>query len=70
MGQVETKVFEHQAPPWDVRDVLKSTNLSEEEVSICWAHWRTLDLSKSGKIHYKTFLQLLSVDENDEEVCR
>ena len=32
MGQVETKVFEHQAPPWDAEEVCKKTDLTKDDI--------------------------------------
>ena len=32
MGQVETKVFEHQAPPWDAEEICKKTDLTKDDV--------------------------------------
>ena len=70
MGQVETKVFENQAPPWDVAEICEATELTREDVSLCWAQWRSSPLSKNGSLTYKQFLQTCNIDEKYSDDCR
>merc|ERR1719495_501467 len=68
MGQVESAVFE-DAPPWDMKMILNSTELQEEEVNFCWKQWASDSLTKKGKIEIedsKKLFKVLDFDDDDK----
>jgi hypothetical protein len=59
MGQVETKIFEDSAPPWDERDVVAMTDLDEKTIDVCWRMWASDPLVHHSKLKEEGFYQLL-----------
>merc|ERR1711860_39831 len=66
MGQVESVIFE-DAPFWDLKSILKSTELSEEEINTYWKIWSTNPVTKKGKIDNESLklFNLLDFDDDD-----
>lgn len=64
MGQVESAIFE-DTPPWDMKTILKLTQLSEPQVNFCWKKWSSDPLTKKGKIDFETFKKLFEIQEDD-----
>ena len=60
MGQVESTIFD-DAPPWDMKMILKLTQLKEEEVNFCWKTWATNPSTKKGKIDSEAFKELFEI---------
>jgi len=69
MGQVESAVFE-DAPPWDMKMILNSTELQEEEVNFCWKQWASDSLTKKGKIEIEDFKNLFNIAEADDKEAK
>ena len=65
MGQVESTIFD-DAPPWDMKMILKLTQLKEEEVNFCWKTWATNPSTKKGKIDIEDFKTLFNLSEADD----
>merc|ERR1711860_87168 len=65
MGQVESVIFE-DAPFWDLKSILKSTELSEEEINTYWKIWSTNPVTKKGKIDYESFKDLFQIEADDD----
>ena len=59
MGQVESAVFE-DTPPWDLKRLLKLTDMTETELDSCWKIW-SADHPK-GKIDFETFKTLFNIE--------
>ena len=59
MGQVETKIFD-EAPPWDAKTVMSRTDLSEEQVDLCWKMWcahpKTSKVRILGLVRFPDFI--------------
>ena len=65
MGQVETKVFV-DAPPWDLDEIDKITDLDKNTVNLLWRKWATDPSTKKGKVKFEVFANQLCVNLNDE----
>ena len=65
MGQVESAIFE-DTPFWDLKSILKSTELSEEEINMYWKIWSTNPVTKKGKIDYEAFKDLFHIETDDD----
>ena len=65
MGQVESTIFD-DAPPWDMKMILKLTQLKEEEVNFCWKTWATNPSTKKGKIDSEAFKELFEIADDDD----
>ena len=65
MGQVESAVFE-ETPPWDMKMLLKLTELTEDEINACWKKWTTNPLTKKGKIEFETVVELFEIGDDDK----
>ena len=66
MGQVETKVFV-DAPPWDLEELDKITDLEKSTVNLLWRKWATDPATKKGKVKFETFASELCVNLEDEK---
>ena len=66
MGQVESTIFD-DAPPWDMKMILKLTQLKEEEVNFCWKTWATNPSTKKGKIDSEAFKELFEIADDDDK---
>ena len=66
MGQVESTIFD-DAPPWDMKMILKLTQLQEEEVNFCWKKWATNPSTKKGKIDSEAFKELFEIADDDDK---
>ena len=64
MGQVETKVFV-DAPPWDLDEIDKITDLDKNTVNLLWRKWATDPSTKKGKVKFEVFANQLCVNLND-----
>ena len=65
MGQVESKVFV-SAPPWDLDEIGKTTDLDKATINALWRQWATDPLTKKGKVKFDAFAEKLQVDVNEE----
>ena len=66
MGQVETKVFV-DAPPWDLEELDKITDLEKSTVNLLWRKWATDPATRKGKVKFDTFASELCVNLEDEK---
>lgn len=66
MGQVESAIFE-ETPPWDMKNILKLTELTEEHVNFCWKTWASNPLTKKGKIEFEAFKELFEIQDADNK---
>ena len=69
MGQVESTIFD-DAPPWDMKMILKLTQLQEEEVNFCWKKWATNPSTKKGKIDSEAFKELFEIADDDDKEAK
>ena len=65
MGQVESAIFE-DTPPWDLKHLLKLTDMSENDLNFCWKHWSSNPLTKKGKIDLDSFKKLFEIEGDNE----
>ena len=69
MGQVESKVFV-DAPPWDLEEIDKTTDLDKSTVNLLWRQWATDPITKKGKVKFDAFANQVKVNlKNDDEVA-
>ena len=61
MGQVESAIFE-DTPPWDLKNLLKLTDLNENDLNFCWKKWSTHPVTKRGKIDFENFKTLWDIE--------
>jgi len=66
MGQVESAIFD-DAPPWDMKMILKLTDLKEDQVNYCWKQWATNELTKKGKIDFDEFKEMFDIQDDDNK---
>ena len=66
MGQVESKVFV-DAPPWDLEETQKLTDLSKDTINLLWRKWATDPETKKGKVKFESFAKEFSVNHDDED---
>ena len=66
MGQVESTIFD-DAPPWDMKMILKLPQLKEEEVNFCWNTWASNPSTKKGKIDSEAFKELFEIADDDDK---
>ena len=66
MGQVETKVFV-DAPPWDLEELDKITDLEKSTVNLLWRKWATDPATRKGKVKFDTFTSEFCVNLEDEK---
>lgn len=69
MGQLESKIFEN-VPPWDLETLEATTDLNEDVINVCWRTWANDPTTKKGKIDFKTFIQVLDLDETNEKLLK
>ena len=69
MGQVESVIFD-ETPPWDLKMILKFTDLREQDVNFCWKTWAEDDLTKKGKIDLEGFKALFEIQEFDNNEAK
>ena len=69
MGQVESVIFD-ETPPWDMKNILKLTDLKENEVNFCWKSWSSNALTKKGKIDFEAFKALFEILEDDDREAK
>ena len=65
MGQVESAIFD-DTPPWDLKHLLKLTDMSENDLNFCWKHWSSNPLTKKGKIDLDSFKKLFEIEGDNE----
>ena len=68
MGQAESKIFE-DAPIWDLKMLLKRTDLKKEEINYCWKKWASDKITAKGKIDLKEFMELMKIPDGDPKLA-
>ena len=66
MGQIESKVFV-DAPPWDLEEIERITDLDKDTINLLWRKWATDDVTKKGKVNFDAFSKYLLVNQNQED---
>ena len=65
MGQIESKVFV-DAPPWDLEEIERITDLDKDTINLLWRQWATDDVTKKGKVGFEAFSNYLLVNQNEK----